>query len=541
MKLFPALSKPARPARLAALLASAGLLAMVAATVPASAETLNWARGSDVQTLDPHAYNEGITHAFNHQIYEPLVARSDAGDLVGVLATEWKMLADQPDTWEFKLRDGVTFHDGAPFTADDVIFSIQRAMAPTSNVRSLLTAVDSVTAKDAHTIQIKTKGTSPLLVNNLVNIFMMNRAWAEKNQSTAPQDFKAGKENFAARNENGTGAYRLVSREADRRTELVAYDKYWGIGQFPLDIDRIVYTPIQSAATRVSALISGEINFLQDVPPQDIAKLEQNPELRVVRGPENRTIFFGVNMGADKLTYGEAKGNPFADKRVRQAMNMAIDRAVIGKAIMRGESIPLGTIAPPFINGYTEEMGKLPKVDIDKAKQLMAEAGYGDGFSVTLNCTNDSFVNDERICQAIVGMMAKIGIQVHLDVQPAGVVFPMVANGKTDFYLMGWGASTFDSQYIFDNLVHSRSEGRGAWSAVNFNNADIDAKIDTLGAEADLQKRNATIANIWKVVQDESFYLPIHAQMLARAAKKNIHITPNLSNSIFVKTIAVDK
>jgi len=414
-------------------------------------------------------------------------------------------------------------------------------MSDTSNVRSLLTAVDAVTAPDEHTVRIATKGVSPLLVNNLVNIFIMNRAWAEANDAAAPQDFKSGKENFAARHENGTGAYRLVSREADRRTELVAYDKYWGIGEFPLDIDRIVYTPIQSPATRVSALISGEVNFLQDVPPQDIAKLEQNPDLRVVRGPENRTIFFGVNMGADKLTYGEARGNPFADKRVRHAMNMAIDREVIGKAIMRGESIPLGTIAPPFINGYTEEMGKLPPVDIEKAKQLMAEAGYGDGFSVTLNCTNDSFVNDERICQALVGMMAKIGIKVHLDVQPAGVVFPMVGNGNTDFYLMGWGASTFDSQYIFDNLVHSRSEGRGAWSSVNFNNAEIDAKIATLGSEADIEKRNATIAEIWEVVQDESFYLPIHAQMLARAAHKNIRITPNLSNSVFVKTISVEK
>ncbi|MFT4000362.1 MAG: ABC transporter substrate-binding protein [Rhizobium sp.] len=530
------------PASLLASVGPAAVLAVVlAAAAPAYAETLKWARASDVQTLDPHAYNEGITHAFNQQIYEPLVARSDDGKLIGVLATEWQMLPDHPDTWEFKLRPNVTFHDGAPFTPDDVVFSFQRAMAPTSNMRSLLNAVDSVTVKDDHTVQIKTKGVSPLLVNNLVNLFMMNRAWAEKNGAAVPQDFKSGQENYAARNENGTGAYRLVSREADHRTELVAYDKYWGIGQFPLDIDRIIYTPIQSPATRVSALISGEVNFLQDVPPQDIAKLEQNPDLRVVKGPENRTIFFGVNMGADKLTYGEAKGNPFADKRVRQAMNMAIDREVIGKAIMRGQSIPIGTIAPPFINGYTEEMGKLPKVDIAKAKEMMAAAGYGDGFSVTLNCTNDSFVNDERICQAMVGMMAKIGITVHLDVQPAGVVYPMVANGKTDFYLMGWGASTFDSQYIFDNLVHSRSEGRGAWSAVNFNNKEIDAKIETLGTEANLDKRNATIADIWKVVQDESFYLPIHAQMLARASQKKIHITPNLSNSIFVKTISVDK
>ncbi len=519
----------------------AGLVALMMAgtALPAMAETLNWARASDVQTLDPHAYNEGITHTFNHQIYEPLVARSDDGELTPVLAVSWENIESDPTIWEFKLREGVTFHDGATLEADDVVFSFERAMSDTSNVRSLLASVERVEAVDPLTVRIHTNGVNPLLVNNLINMFIMNREWAEANNAAKPQNFSSGEESFAAANENGTGAYRLESRVPDSRTELMAYDGYWGKDEFPLDIDRIVYTPIQSPATRVAAFLSGEVNFLQDVPAQDITRLEQAPGLKVVRGPENRTIFFGLNVGADKLEFGQAEGNPFADKRVRHAMNMSIDRETIKRVVMRGESIPLGTIAPPFINGYTEEMGKVPEVDLEKAKAMMEEAGYGDGFSVTLHCTNDAFVNEEAICQAVSGMLGRIGIDVKLDVQPGGVQFPAIANGKTDFYVMGWGVSTFDSQYMFDNLVHSRSNGRGAWSSINYVNADIDAKIESLGAEPDIEKRNATIAEIWDVVQEETFYLPIHNQMLARASAEKIGITPNLGNQIFVKNVTV--
>ncbi|SFN92245.1 peptide/nickel transport system substrate-binding protein [Bradyrhizobium sp. Rc3b] len=518
--------------RLARFLGAAALLAIASS---ANAETLKWARRLDVQTLDPYAYNEGTTYTFNQQIYEPLVSRDDNGKLIGVLATEWRMLPDNPDIWEFKLRQNVTFHDGTPFTAKDVVFSIRRAMAPTSNVRTYVNAIESVVAKDADTVQIKTKGPSLLMAENLTAVLIMNEAWAEKNDSAAPQDYMAKKENYAARHENGTGAYRLVSRESDRRTELVAYDKYWGIGQFPLSIDRIIYTPIQSDATRVSALISGQVNFLQDVPPQDVSRLEQNPDLRVVKGPESRTVFLGVNMGEDKLISGNAKGNPFADKRVRQAMNMSIDRQAIQTTIMRGQSIPLGTILSPFASGFTQEMGRVPKYDVAKARQLMMEAGYGDGFSVTLNCTNDGMVSDERICEALVAMLAKIGITVNLDVQPSAAVWPLVLHRKTDFYLMTWGG--VNSQILFENLVRSR----GTWAGVEFKNPEIDAKIDSLSSEASIEKYNATVAEIWKVVQDECFYLPIHAQMLARAMQNKIHVTSHVGNMIYVKNVKVVK
>ena len=518
---------------------AASALAMAAATAPLQAETLKWARTSDAQTLDPHAYNEGFTHTVNRQMYETLVERDDEGALQPVLATDWTMLSDTPSTWEFKLRDGVTFHDGTPFEADDVVFSIMRAKSETSNMRSLLSAVESIEAVDPLTVRFHTSGVSPLLVNNLVNLMIMNRDWSEANGAETPVNYKEGEESYASLHENGTGAYTLVSRVPDSKTEMTAYDGYWGKDIFPMDIDHIVYTPIQSAATRVSALLSGDINFLQDVPAQDIERLKQAPGIAVVTGPENRTIFFGLNIGAETLTHGEAEGNPFGDVRVRRAMNMAIDRNVISKVVMRGQSQPQGTIAPPFINGYSEEMGKLPTVDIDAAKALMDEAGYSDGFTVTLQCTNDAFVNEEAICQSLVGMLARIGIDVRLDVQPGGVQFATIAKGDTSFYVMGWGVSTFDSQYMFDNLVHSRSNGLGAWASINYQNPELDAKIESLSSEGDLSKRDATIAEIWKVVQDEVLYLPIHLQMLARAMNEKFDISSNMSNSLSVKTIKV--
>ncbi len=519
----------------------ATVLAASVLALPAQAATLNWARAADAQTLDPHAYNEGITHTLNHQMYEPLVARDDDGKLTPVLATSWKKLDSDPTVWEFKLRDGVTFHDGSPFTAKDVAFSIKRAQAKTSNVKALVSSIESVEIVDPHTVRFHTRGVNPILVNNLINIFMMSEKWADAHNVDTPQDFTSGKPSFASTHEDGTGPYELVSRVPDSRTVLKAYDGYWGKGQFPLDIDKVVYTPIQSSATRLSALLSGEVNFLQDVPPQDVERLKKSPNINVVTGPSNRSIFFGMNIGEKKLMNGDAKGNPFADVRVREAMNLAINRKVIQRVVMRGQSIPEGTIAPPSINGYSKELGALPPYDLKKAAALMQEAGYGDGFTVSLSCTNDAFLNDEAICRSLVAMLAKIKINVKLDVQPGAVQFPAIAQGKSDFYLLGWAVSTYDSEYMFDNLVHSRSNGMGAWSSINYHDADLDKKIESLATEPDTTKRNATIADIWKTVHDQVLYLPIHTQVLARAMAKNVHVTPNIGNQVFVKNITVDE
>ena len=299
------------------------------------------------------------------------------------------------------------------------------------------------------------------------------------------------------------------------KTVMAINENYWGHGQFPMDVTEIIYMPIQNNATRVAALLSGEVNFLQDVPVQDIERVNSVDGLQVKQGPENRVIFFGMNQGADDIEADNIDGkNPLADVRVRKAMSMAINRDAIRKVVMRGQSRPAGMIAPPFVNGWTAEMDGESATDVEGAKALMAEAGYGDGFSLRLDCPNDRYINDEAICQAAVGMLGQIGITVNLNAQPKAQHFPLLANGKTDFYMLGWSVPPYDSEYIFNFLVHGRESDIGTWNGTGFDNDALNEKIVSLASNTNLEARNADIAAIWRVVQDEQLYIPIHHQVL---------------------------
>jgi peptide/nickel transport system substrate-binding protein len=487
---------------------------MVSASITsASAETIRWARAGDAITMDPHAQNEGPTHTLNHQIYDSLVQRDMSGAMIPSLATEWAALSENPNVWRFKLRQNVTFHNGAAFDSEDVVFSINRAMADGSEMKELLSSVQDVRAVDAYTVDIETKGANPLLVNNLTNMFMMDKSWSEANDVMTPHDVAKGETNFATMNTNGTGAFMLVSRAVDEKTVLKANPNYWGKDIYPNQVTEIIYTPIQSSATRVAALLSGDVDLIQDVPVQDLGRVESSSGLKLATAAQNRVIFFGVNT---------TKG-PTADLRVRQAMNIAINRDAIKQVVMRGQSDPTGVIMPPFVNGWTEKLNEYPKYDLDEAKALMQEAGYGDGFSIVLNCPNDRYVNDEAICQAAVGMMAQIGIKVTLDAKPKAQHFPIAKGGESDFYMLGWGVPTFDSHYIFNFLVHTQTENRGSWNPTGFSNADVDAMIVSLESETNLNKRDETIARIWAEVQTAQIYLPIHNQVLNWGMSENIN------------------
>jgi peptide/nickel transport system substrate-binding protein len=516
------------------------LLAATAFTSVAEARSLKWARSGDALTMDPHAQNEGPTTTLAHQIYEPLVTRSVDGSLMPTLATEWRVLPADPTIWEFKLRPGVKFHNGADFTADDAVFSIQRAMSANSDFKGLWAGVEGATKVDALTVHVKTKGPNPTLIQNLTNTMMMSKSWSEANNVVGVQDFKNKEETFAVRNANGTGAFSLVSREADVKTVMKRNDTYWGRGQVPMEVTEIIYTPIKADATRLAALLAGEVDVVHDVPVQDIQRLKTTPTLRVNEGPENRTIFLGMNVVAPELKSSDIKGkNPFADKKVRQAMSIALNRDAIQRIVMRGQSRPSGTIAPPFITGYTAEMGVPPKFEPAKAKAMIAEAGYPNGFSATMHCPNDRYVNDEGICQAVVGMLGAAGIKVNLVSHSKTLHFPMIQKTppETEFFLLGWGVPPFDSDYVFSFLYHSRQSPRGGWNATGYSNPEMDKKIQSLSSETDQVKRNATIAEIWKVFQDETIYVPIHDQMIAYAMKNDIDIPVHPDNTMWMKFV----
>lgn len=522
-----------RPAR--ALLLSAAVAALTMSA--ASAETLRWARVGDALTLDPHSANEGPTSTLLHHIYETLVSRATDGSLEPRLATEWSIHPDDPSVWVIKLREGVKFHDGADFTAEDVVFSLERVRQESSDFKGLHTAVTGAEAVDDYTVHIKMEGPSPLYPQNLTNFFIMDKGWAEANAVEIPQDFKSGEEKYTVRNTNGTGPYTLVSRDPEVRTVLAVNPDHWGDAPA---VTEIIYTPIKEAATRIAALLSGEVDLVQDVPVQDIERLKQTSGIKVETGPENRTIFFAYDMTSDKLRSANVDDNPFSKPEVREALALALDREAIRQVVMRGESLPTGVQMPPFVNGWTPELDAFPAPDYERAKELVAAAGYPDGFTVDLNCPNDRYLNDEAICQAFVGMLARIGVNANLVSQSRTLHFPLIQNRETDFYLLGWGVPTFDSAYIFNFLVHSTTDAFGSWNGSLYSNPDLDAKIESLSTEVDLDKRNATIAEIWATVQEDRVFLPVHNQLLAYAMKDGINLAVHPENQPKMTTVTFD-
>jgi peptide/nickel transport system substrate-binding protein len=492
----------------------------LAVAYPAYAENvLRWASQGDALTYDPHAQNEGPTNTANQQTHDPLIRRMPSLEMVPGLATSWEAISDT--TWELRLREGVSFHDGRSFTAADAVFSLNRARSANSDFKNYISSVVEVEAVDDHTIHIHTSGPTPILPDQLTEIVMMSKSWAEEHDVVEVQDYSGGEETFAVRNANGTGPFRVELREPEVRTVLVRNDDWWGLEEYPHNLDRIVYTPISSAATRVAALLSGEVDFLLDPPLQDLERIRATDGLTTQQVPQIRTIFLGLDVGRDALrTADVGGGNPFSDVRVRQAMAHALDLEAIQSRIMRGLSEPAGIITSPGVHGYTKDLDQPADYDPDRAKELLAEAGYEDGFQVRLDCPNDRYINDEAICQAVVGMLARVGIQVDLDAQTRALHFPKIQNRESDFYLLGWGVPTLDSHYVFNFLYHTD----GGWNATGYSNPRIDELTEAMDTEIDLAKRNQMIAEAWQIVKEDMVYIPIHHQVIVWAMKDHVDL-----------------
>lgn len=497
----------------------ASMVAIMAATAPAFAENLlRWTSQGDALTLDPHSQNEGPTIAMNSFIYETLVTQDPSLAFQPALAESWTAA---PDGWTMKLRKGVKFHDGADFTAEDVVFSFERAKSESSDYKEQAENVVSVEVIDDHTVKLITNGPNPILPNQLTTLYMMDKDWSEANNVATPQDYAAGEETFAVRNANGTGAFTLVSRAPDELTVMARNPAWWGEGKFPGNIDRIEYRPIGNAATRVAALLSGEVDFLLDPPLQDLKRIDAADGLKTSTVPQIRTIFFGMDQGSAELRSSDVKGkNPFADVRVREAVNLSIDREAIKRVVMEGLSFPAGMITSPGVLGNTPEQDKPFAVDTARAKALLAEAGYPDGFTVQLDCPNNRYNNDEKICQAAVSMLARVGIKVNLDAIPKAQHFPKIQNRETDFYMLGWGVPTLDSHYVFSYLLATE----GAWNASGYSNARVDEITDAITKETDLEKRTAMIDEAWTQIRADMPYAPLHHQVIAWAMSDKFDI-----------------
>jgi len=506
-------------------LTAAVLLVAGATTGLAHAETvLRWTSQGDALTLDPQGQNEGPTSTMNSQIYEPLVRRDPNMVLEAALAESWGPKGS--NVWEFKLRKGVKFHDGADFDAEDVVFTIGCAQHKNSDFQEQVKSITDIKVIDSHTVHFITDGPNPILPNEITNVYMMDKGWSEKHDVTAPQDFEGGEENYAVRNTNGTGPFILEKRLPDEETVLVKNNDWWGLSSHPHNIDKIVYRPIKNAATRVAALLSGEYDFVLDPPLQDLKRIDAQAGLKVVTVNQIRTIFFGMDQGVAELRTSDVKGkNPFKDKRVREAFYRSLDVDAIQRVVMEGLSFPAGIITSPGVHGFTQELDQRRSFDVGAAKKLLADAGYPDGFTVQLDCPNNRYNNDEKICQAAVAMLAKAGVNVKLDAIPKSQHFPKIKNRVSDFYMLGWGVPTLDSHYVFSYLFASD----GSWNGTGYNNPKVDELTQAFAVETDLAKRDQQIAEAWSIVKDDIVYLPIHHQVIAwgMSDKLTMPIVPN--------------
>jgi len=514
------------------------LAVALAATGAADAKTLRFSSQGDIVTIDPHAQNEGFTNAFLDNIYETLVTRGRELKVEPCLALSWQ--AVNPTTMRFKLRPNVRFHDGAAFTADDVVFSITRALADTSNFKPYLAGVKEARKVDDLTVDIVTEGPAPVLIPQLTEVRMMNRAWATKFNVLKPQDFKNKEETYASRNANGTGQFILQSREADVKTVAVLNSNWWGKPEG--NVNEIVYQPIKQDSTRIAALLSGEIDFVLDPPPQDIGRLKQDPKLKVVEGNENRTVFLGMDQWRDELAYSSVKGkNPFKDKRVREAFQLAIDVNAIKTQVMRGLSIPTAVMFAPQVDGYPKDLDRVKPADRERARKLLAEAGYPQGFEVTLDCPNNRYINDEKICVAIAGMLAQVNVKVRVNAMPRATYFPKIQNYDTSFYMLGWGVPTFDSQYAVESLIRTvvPKTADGDYNLGKYSNPKVDEAIDKLKTEVDPKKRAALAHEASAIHQADVGHIPLHFQVIPWAMRSNVSVVHRADNKLTVKWVKI--
>ena len=500
------------------MLVAASVAAVLAA--PAQAQTLRWAAQNDILTLDPHSQNHATTNAILQHSYEGLVRYNAKYEVEPSLATKWTYIS--PTQVRFELRKGVKFHDGTPFTADDVIFSYGRVKQPNGTMGIYVTGVSEIRKVDSHTVDLILSGPNPILLRNLVNFFIMSEAWAKKNNSVNVADFKSKEESFASRNAIGTGPYRITGWTPEQRITMTINNDWWD--KHTGNVKDVIYTPIKSDPTRVAALLSGDVDMLTDLPTQDISRLRQDSKLKVVDGPEVRTIYLAPDLGSPELKHSNIKGkNPFADKRVRQALSLAIDREAIRRTTMRGLSIPAALIVAPGVNGHEDALDKPAPANVDAAKKLLADAGYPNGLEVRLNCPNNRYVNDEEICQNVVAMWARVGVKAQLAAENMVTFIQKVQNFDSSIYLLGWGVATYDAQYSLQSLIRPRTTGAdGNSNFSKISDATVDRLVDAMKTETDTAKRNGMIREALVRTKEEVLTIPLHHQMRPWAMKAGV-------------------
>ncbi len=503
-------------------------------------QTLRWAFQGNLNTLDPYGINETTTLGLQGNVYEGLTKRDKDLKIIPGLAERWETSADGL-TWRFHLRRGVKFHNGNDFNADDVIFSAQRVLANNSQLSSRLSGGPEFVKVDDFTVEVKLKTPNPILHYSWDTWYIMDKEWTEANGAAIPPAPQATTPGFATLNANGTGPFRVTEHQLGVRTVFEKNPNWWG--KVEHNLDRVIFTPITSAPTRVAALLSNEVDVIDPVPLQDVPRINASANARVLEGPEVRTIYLSFDQMRDELTASSVKGkNPFKDVRVRKAFYQAIDIEAIRRQVMRGAATPASSLISPLFFEGVNRIQRHP-FDLAAANRLLDEAGYprqgganGTRFSVDLDCPNDRYVNDGPICQAVTAMLARVGIQINLQAVPRAQFFAKINSPvyNTPFYLLGWTPGTGDAHNVLIDLMHTRrpdgSGGRGQFNNGGFSNARVDQLTDLVLVETDMAKRNAMIQEAFQILHDQVGYIPLHQQALAWGVSRNVELVQRADN-----------
>lgn len=454
------------------------------------------------RTMNPHGSDADANLSVMANFFDGLMQRkAPKGELSPALAVRY----EHPDllTWKFYLRKGVKFHNGNPFTAEDVKFSFERLSDPdVSEFINTGRSIASIEIIDDYTVVIKTKDPIPWFANNMHQIYIMDK---ESSEARDPGEAEV--------KPIGTGAYKFVEWVKGSYLKMAANEDYW---EGPPPIKNVELQPITESSTRFAALASGRVELVSGVPVELYEKILQNPKLEVLSRPARRSIF---------LALGNKPGDPWADIRVRKAIYMAINEEEIIEKIMRGHAAPAAQIPDSPTIGYNPDISRLP-YNPEKAKELLGEAGYGNGFEITLSGPNDRYIQDEKIAEAVAKYLAKVGIKVTLDVKPKSIFFPQVARGEFDFYLIGWFDGTFDMGRTYSKLAHSRVEGYGELNGTNYSDPTIDTLLEPSGSIVDPEKRKKVLQDLNKIAMvDKIVWIPLHYQQDIYAVQKGKGIT----------------
>jgi peptide/nickel transport system substrate-binding protein len=504
-------------------LARVALAALTAAFIatPAAAADLAIGLATDITSLDPHFHNVTPNNNVGFHIFGYLVERDQKLHLVPGLATEWKAI--DPTTWEFKLRRGVKFHDGSDFGAEDVVASLERvpnvprSPSPFTAFTKQIRKIDVV---DPYTIRFHTATPYPLMPSDMTQVLIINR----KFRNATTEDFDSGKAAI------GTGPYKLVRYAKGDRIELQRFDGYWG-GKTPWE--HVTMKLLTQDAARVAALLSGDVQMIEAVPPADVPRLKGDKRITVEETVADRLIYLHLDSNrdvspgvTDKSGHPMTK-NPLKDPRVRKAMSMAINRPAIVAQVMEGEAVPAGQLVADFLFGATKNL-HVEKYDPAGAKKLLAEAGYPDGFGITIAAPNNRYVNDAKIAQAVAQMLTRVGIDTKVDAMPSGPFFSKASNLEFSLMLVGWSTGTGEASSSLKNLIMTfdKDKGFGNANRGRYSNPKVDLLTEDALQTVDDTKREAYLQRATELAINDTAIIPLHFQLAVWATRKGLDYAP---------------